>query len=158
MGRMGSTAVVVLGCRMGGTLARRARAGADAWHRSGADVVVACGGRTWLHDGHRVMEADWLAARLVELGIPQSRVVRERCSYTTRDNARFATQMLVRRAIEDVTLVTCEWHLSRALAHFEREGMRVRSWPASGGPTGALTRTYRRAREWVASRLDGAAR
>ncbi len=143
-------AVVVLGCKLGETLARRARAGADAWRVSAAQLVVASGGRT--HD--RGMEADWLAATLVDLGVPADCIVRERCSHTTRENARFSSRLLERRSVSEVVVVTCSWHLPRAVALFEREGLRVSGWPTSDAQATAATHAYRRVRDWVAMRLD----
>ncbi len=151
-----AVALVVLGCKVGPTLARRASAAANAWSRLDACVIVASGGRSWLHEGALTMEADWLARALVDRGVPIDRVVRERCSHTTRENARFTRELLVRRSIDRVTVVTCEWHLPRATALFAREGLSVEEWTAGETPSSTLHRSYRRAREWVALVLDGA--
>ncbi len=149
-------ALVVLGCRVGPTLARRASATVLAWESLDASLVVASGGRTWMHQRVITMESDWLARELVDRGVPAASVVRERCSYTTRENARFTRELLVRRGIDRVTVVTCAWHLPRATALFEREGLVVQGWTAGAGPSSPLQRSYRRAREWVALKLDGA--
>jgi uncharacterized SAM-binding protein YcdF (DUF218 family) len=84
-------------------------------------VVIVSGGRTW--DGE--VEADAMAAALAALGVPEGRIVRERASLDTRDNARFSAASCARRGIGQVALVTCVWHLPRARARFEAEGLDV---------------------------------
>ena len=69
-------ALVVLGCRVGPALARRATAGAHAYDQMQPTLVVASGGRTWPHQGAITMEADWLARALVERGVPAEQVLR----------------------------------------------------------------------------------
>jgi uncharacterized SAM-binding protein YcdF (DUF218 family) len=120
---------VVLGCkvsldgegRLAGALAWRVAAAAGAYARRGdADVVVvASGGRRWAG----IVEADAMARELARLGVPEGAIVRERCSLSTRDNARFAAAALERRGIARATVVTCAWHLARAVTLFTREGV-----------------------------------
>jgi hypothetical protein len=70
-----------------------------------------------------VVEADAMQAELVRAGVAADVVVRERCSLSTRENARFAAALLRRHGIRRVTVVTCDWHLPRALAAFRRAGL-----------------------------------
>ena len=82
------TAVCVLGCRVGGrAFARRARGAAEAFKdemaRGRPAFVVASGGTRW--DG--VVEADALAALLEQDGVPTEKIVRERASRDTYENA-----------------------------------------------------------------------
>jgi cyclophilin family peptidyl-prolyl cis-trans isomerase len=107
--------------RLEGALARRVEAAAEAYARRGEAhaVVVASGGRRW----SEVVEADAMARELARLGVPAEAIVRERCSLSTRDNARFAAAALERRGITRATVVTCAWHLPRAVALFAREGV-----------------------------------
>jgi cyclophilin family peptidyl-prolyl cis-trans isomerase/uncharacterized SAM-binding protein YcdF (DUF218 family) len=148
-------AIVVLGCpvRLGpdgrlrpGALARRLDAAAYEYARRGAEhtVVIVSGGRHWAG----LIEADVMARELVWRGVPHEAVVRERCSLTTRDNARFAAAALERRGLPSALVVTCEWHLPRAMAHFRRAGVRVDGVGARDLPVQPwTTRVFRRARE-----------
>src|SRR5690606_18964589 len=116
----GSVAVCVLGCRSGSAaLARRARAGRDAFVDQRAALVVACGGLAW---GGRV-EADEIARILRDGGVPEQAVVRERSSRDTWENARHAAALLGPMGVRKVVLVTCAWHLPRARRLFERAGL-----------------------------------
>ncbi len=114
--------VCVLGCRPGtAALARRARAARDAFVSRQAPLVVACGGRAV--DGR--VEADELARMLVDGGVPDAAIVRERTSLDTHQNACHAARILQARGVSDVIVVTCSWHLPRAVTLFERAGLRV---------------------------------
>jgi len=156
--------VVVLGCRilsgegeaLAGAAGRRARAAAEAAKARGAAIVVASGGRAWSTRGGRRVEADALADELVASGVERARVLRERRSRNTRENARFAAAMLAEEGVSRVVLVTCPWHMRRAAALFLREGLEIEVWPAASDDAGLRARAYRAARERVATRLDRA--
>lgn len=119
-------------------------------------LIVTSGGRAW--DG--VVEADALAEAMVAAGVPPRQLVRERCSHSTRENARFTASLLERRGIEAIDLVTCAFHMRRAQLLFEREGFLVRTVPAhppspsSPSTIHYLTRLYQSGREWAATMLD----
>lgn len=151
-------AIVVLGCRvarspdgtLGGAAGRRARAGAQAFGEAGgAPLFVVSGGRTW--DGH--VEADLLAQEAERLGVQTSKIVRERCSLNTRDNARYCAELLGRRGLRRVAVVTCAWHMRRAAALFRARGLEVVERPVEGPGASWLVRAWRAGREAVALRF-----
>jgi cyclophilin family peptidyl-prolyl cis-trans isomerase/uncharacterized SAM-binding protein YcdF (DUF218 family) len=153
--------IVVLGCRAEvdgqgrlvlGALAGRLDAGARLYasrdRGPGNDtLVVASGGRRWRGG----VEADVMRRELAHRGVPERAIVRERCSLSTWDNARFTKELLARhaRAGDPVSLVTCDWHLSRASAIFRRHGFVVEPIPAARQSAPWRTRLWRRAREGV---------
>jgi cyclophilin family peptidyl-prolyl cis-trans isomerase/uncharacterized SAM-binding protein YcdF (DUF218 family) len=150
-------AIVVLGCRVRldpggrlcpGALARRLDAAALAYARRRQEhtVVIASGGRHW--DG--VVEADVMARELARRGVPEVAITRERCSLSTKDNARLTAMSLARRGITRAAVVTCEWHLPRALAFFRSVGVDALGVPAME-PRDARpwSRAWRGARERV---------
>jgi uncharacterized SAM-binding protein YcdF (DUF218 family) len=160
-GYLAGPAIVVLGGRvrvghggdLRGALGRRVATAARMALESDA-IVVASGGCVW----SGLVEADAMAAALERAGVPAARIVRERCSLSTRDNARYAARVLTRRGIGDATIVTSAWHLPRALALFRREGVRVEGRAAEGEPHVRWTRRlWRWGRERIAMRLDGLA-
>lgn len=144
--------VCVLGCRAGSAaLARRAEAAAETFRAEGATLAVACGGRSW----EGVVEADELARQLRAGGVPAEAIVRERCSFDTRDNARFAAALLRRRGLTRVILVTCSWHLPRAERAFVAAGLEVTlGVRVEPPPASRLQRLYWRERERLSSWND----
>ena len=143
--------VCVLGCRADSvTLARRVRAGSQAYRARGANLAMACGGRAW----RGVVEADAIATGLVAEGVPPASVVRERCSLDTRDNARFAAVLLARRGIVDVLVVTCSWHLPRALRMFRLAGLRAEGLGVDPPSPSLRQRAYWELRERVSGWND----
>jgi uncharacterized SAM-binding protein YcdF (DUF218 family) len=144
-------AICVLGCRPGSAaFTRRARAAADAWLSRGARIVVACGGRAW----GGVVEADALAQLLIDARVPAGAVVRERCSLDTRENARFAAGLLARRGIDGVLVVTCSWHLPRALGLFRAAGLRAEGLGVEPPDATFAARAYWASRERVSAWKD----
>jgi uncharacterized SAM-binding protein YcdF (DUF218 family) len=148
----------VLGCRviarvphgLEGAAGRRAGAAAEAFFAGRAPVIVASGGRAW--DGR--VEADALADALFAAGVPKEAIVRERCSFSTVENALFTARILERRGARAVGIVTCAWHLPRALRAFRAQGVVCEGVPAHVDGAGAGRRAYWEVREAIASWLE----
>jgi uncharacterized SAM-binding protein YcdF (DUF218 family) len=153
---MTATALVVLGCRVlpsgrpGPAAERRAEAASVAWHDGVAQAIVTSGGRRW---GDQI-EASVLRRELIRRGVPQEHVREELCSLSTRENALFSTRLLRRLGFERAVVVTCDWHMARALASFEAFGMPAAAWPAHSPPARPWTRAARWAHEVVSTWLD----
>jgi uncharacterized SAM-binding protein YcdF (DUF218 family) len=147
--------IVVLGCRplwtgdgrLCGALGRRVGAASSA-ASGGSGFIVVSGGRSW--DG--VLEADAMRDELVAAGVAPCRIVRERCSLTTEDNARLTAALLERFGVTRVTLATCEWHMPRARALFERQGVLVDPLFVPSPEVRQWERVLRGAREWASLR------
>jgi uncharacterized SAM-binding protein YcdF (DUF218 family) len=150
-------AIFVLGGRVapGGRatplLARRIRAGAEASRRWPEALVVACGGRVW--DG--AVEADVIARGLFAAAVDRSRVACDRVSFTTLENLREGSAIARSRGRTGrFAIVTCDWHLPRALAVAERMGLEAVGVPAASGSPTMGTRLMRAVHEAIALRLD----
>jgi uncharacterized SAM-binding protein YcdF (DUF218 family) len=148
--------VVILGCRVTkdghgralvGALSRRVATGAALLREDQGLRVVVSGGRAW----GGVVEADAMAEGLRRAGVAEDRIERERRSRSTRQNARYVGALLGARRI---SLVTCDWHLPRAVALFEEHGFHVDGVPAPSPRTRWSTRLWRWGRERVAAKLD----
>ncbi len=147
-------AIVVLGCAVeGGAFRRRAAAAARLFSEVSATnpdlVIVATGGRAW--DG--TLEADALFSLLVEGGVPENKILRERCSLSTRGNASFTAGILHRSGLREIALVTCDWHMGRAMALFTTAGFDVRPVGVRGPDPGHFWRLYRAIHERIALRI-----
>jgi uncharacterized SAM-binding protein YcdF (DUF218 family) len=150
-------ALVLLGCRVAaGTLpsaaARRVARTAQAFDAGLAPRVVVSGGRAW----EGVVEADRLARELVQLGVPDRALLLERGSLTTRDNAVLTARLLAPLGLRHVGVVTCDWHLARALWSFRREGLEADGIGAISPPLARHRRALRSLREHGAWLLDRA--
>lgn len=91
------------------------------------------------------------------MGVPESAVFEELCSLSTRENALCVARCLRARGERRVCVVTCPWHMTRALANFDRAGLQPIAVPARTPAAGPLTRVRRAVHEQVSSWLDGMA-
>jgi uncharacterized SAM-binding protein YcdF (DUF218 family) len=160
-GPAGRIPIVVLGARvpsdapdarglaLGGAIGRRAREAARLYLEIGAPFVVASGGCAW----SGIVEADAMLETLVAAGVPRARVVRDRCSLSTRDNARYVARALVKRDQTAAIIVTSAWHVDRAVAMFRREEIEAYPHPVDEPPAPLRTRVWRWGHELIAARL-----
>ncbi len=84
-----------------------------------APVIVLTGGGV---DGART-EAEQMRELLEVMGVPAERILLERDSRNTHDNAVYAAQLLQAEGIKRVLLVTSAYHMRRSLALFEAQGV-----------------------------------
>jgi uncharacterized SAM-binding protein YcdF (DUF218 family) len=150
-------ALVLLGCKvtadaLPGAAARRVARAASAYHDGWSARVVVSGGRAWAG----VVEADALAAELEKMGVPRSHLVLERASRTTLENARLTAPLLAELGARTVGIVSCDWHLARALWCFRAAGLVAEAVPAPSPPVSPFRRSLRGARERGAWLLDRA--
>jgi uncharacterized SAM-binding protein YcdF (DUF218 family) len=117
------------------------------------------------------IEADYAIDLLESLGIARTRVVAERQSRNTVENAEFSKKLVDPKPGERWLLVTSAYHMPRAIGVFRRAGFPVEAYPVdwrTRGPidlwlpfesvTAGLRRTDTAVHEWiglVAYRLTG---
>lgn len=149
--------LVLLGCRVAGPAAlsppaeRRAERALSAFEAGLASELLVCGGKAW--DG--VREADALGSYLIERGVPERAVTRELHSHSTRANAHYAAELLLPRGLWRIGVVTCDWHMPRALRCFRSVGFEAHAVPAVSPPVPLFDAVLRSGRERVAFALDG---
>lgn len=152
-------AIVVLGCRVlpsgrpTTTAARRAARAAEAYLEGVASHVIASGGRRW----GQLIEADMLHRELLRGGVPEAAITRELWSLTTHENAIFSAEMLRRRGARRIAVVTCDWHVDRAIANFRAVGIDAWPLPSVGIRRGFMGRVYRFGHERICTWLDARA-
>lgn len=152
---MSFDALVLLGCKVAAgalppTAARRVACAARAFEAGLAPRVVVTGGRVW----EGVIEADRLAQELTRHGVPEGALLLERASLTTRDNAVLTAHLLAPLGLRRLGVVTCDWHLPRALWSFRHEGLEVEGVPATSPLITGHRRVVRELRERGAFLLD----
>ena len=99
-----------------------------------------------------VVEADALAAELVRRGVPESALLLERKARSTRQNARYTARLVEPLGVRRVGLVSCDFHLPRALFCFRRVGFEAEPVAATTPPLPFGRRTLRQLTElgsWV---------
>ena len=117
---------VILGARVhaDGTpspaLVDRVRLGVDLLRRGHANRLVLSGGSP----DARPSEAETMRRLAISFGATDAQLVLEEASRSTFENARFTAQLL---GAAEVILVTCDFHLARATAHFRSH--RCIIWP-----------------------------
>lgn len=142
---MAFDALVLLGCRVAsdglpGPARRRVEAAAAAYAAGLAPRVAVTGGKRW----GATIEAEELARALRAAGVPSDAILCERAATNTFENARFTAKLLAPLGVTRVGLVTCDWHLPRALWNFRQAGLAPEPVPATSPevtPTARALRT-----------------
>lgn len=95
---------------------------AQLYRENKAPLIIAAGGRiNWLGGGRS--EAADIAKLLKFMGVPPSDIVQEPNSLNTYQNAVNVRQILERRNITQVLLVTSAIHMPRSLLVFQHQGI-----------------------------------
>jgi uncharacterized SAM-binding protein YcdF (DUF218 family) len=76
-------------------------------------------------------EAPIIGRFLTDLGVPADRIVLESSSRDTRENALFAGAICRKNGFKNPILVTSAFHMRRAVASFEKAGVKVAPFPSS---------------------------
>lgn len=98
-----------------------------------------------------------LRHEVLRAGVPASAVTRELWSLTTHENAIFSAELLRRMGGRRVAVVTCEWHVDRAIANFHAAGVDAWPLPSAGIRRGIMGQAYRFGHERICTWLDGRA-
>lgn len=104
-----------------------------------------------------MIEADVLGRELLRGGVPDTAITRELWSLTTHENAIFSAEILRRRGARSIAVVTCDWHVDRAIANFRAAGVEAWPLPSAGIRRGLMGRAYRFGHERICTWLDARA-
>ncbi len=91
---------------------------------------------------------------LLRLGVPEEAIVREPFALSTSENAYFSVRLGRLRGWRRFAVVTCPWHLPRAVQDFRLCGADVIPMAAASGSCGIGRRVYRSIKERTSMRLD----
>jgi uncharacterized SAM-binding protein YcdF (DUF218 family) len=111
---------------------------------------------------HDAKEADYAAEILTGIGVPKERLILERLSRNTYENAVFSKALVMPKAGERWLLVTSAYHMPRSVGLFRKAGFAVEPYPVDwrvGGrddlldftktASDGLSRTDTAVREWM---------
>ena len=144
-------AIVVLGAQVkeDGSLSLqlqwRLDAAYDAWEKNNV-VIVTCGAQG---ANEPAPEALVMRDYLVGKGVPEEMILTEAESFNTRQNIRHAVQLLAEQDVRTVLLVTSDYHLPRAMALAEDEGLNATGLGAQTLPEYWLKNYGREALAWI---------
>lgn len=89
--------------------------------------ILVSGGQVYEDSGKEAVIAKRV---LLDLGVPESKILVEDKSLNTKQNARFSAQILRDHELYEPILVTSAFHMKRAVFNFEQEGVTVTAYPA----------------------------
>lgn len=118
-------AIIVLGAQVkpDGTpsiqLQWRIDAAAKAWHESNC-LIVTCGAQG---SNEPAPEALVMRDELIRQGVDAQMILTDAESFNTRQNIRHAAELLSGHDVQTVVVVTSDYHLPRAMAIAEDEGL-----------------------------------
>lgn len=82
--------------------------------------IILSGGQVYSSSGNESEIAEHI---LLELGIPDNRIILENKSRNTEENAKFVSKILEEHHFKKPILVTSAFHMKRAIMNFERLGI-----------------------------------
>ena len=112
---------------------------ARLYHAGKAPLILVSAGSAWAAPGVQSPAANTRLV-LTDLGVPDSAIILEADSRSTRENATHAAPIAAANGIEQVLLVTSAWHMRRAEAAFKRVGFDLTPAPADYARLRATTR------------------
>ena len=111
-----------------GQAADRILAGVQLVRSEKADYLLIAGGSGDLFD-QSISEALMLEGLARQLGVPADRILLDRSSRNTHENAVQASRLLQEMGLSNTILVTSAFHMPRSMACFAKEGLHPRPYP-----------------------------
>jgi len=98
--------------------------------------IIVSAGRVF---AEKKAEAPTVKRYLVDLGVPEDKIIVEAKSSNTYENAKYSKEICEKMGYQHPVLVTSAYHMKRALLSFEKIGFKVLPYPA-----GFITRANRK--------------
>ena len=89
--------------------------------------ILLSGGQVYEDTG---AEAKIARRILIDLGVPESKILVETRSVNTTQNARYSAEILRAQGLTQPILVTSAFHMKRAVLNFKKQGIDVVPYPA----------------------------
>jgi uncharacterized SAM-binding protein YcdF (DUF218 family) len=115
-------------------------AAAGLAHRYPNARIVFSGGSANLVSDDSAKEADYAVSVFESLGIASNRLIVERRSRNTQENAEFSKALVSPKAGERWLLVTSAYHMPRSIGVFRKAGFAVEPYPADWRTGGRMDR------------------
>ncbi len=89
--------------------------------------IILSGGQVYSDSGPEAVIAKRI---LMDLGVPEDKIIVEGKSINTTQNARFSTEIMQERGYSKPILVTSAFHMRRSVLNFAKCGVEVTAYPA----------------------------
>ena len=99
-------------------------------HRYPNARIIYSGGSANLVSDDTAKEADYVLAVFESLGVSRDRIISERLSRNTFENAEFSKELAAPKNGERWVLVTSAYHMPRSIGIFRKIGFAVEPYPA----------------------------
>lgn len=108
-----------------GATANRLITGARLYHTLGVPIIIS-GGQVFEDTGN---EANIAKRILLELGLPENKIIIEDTSLNTRENVQNIKSILEDNVFQKPVLVTSAFHMERSLRNFSKLNINVQPFP-----------------------------
>lgn len=124
--------VIVLGCRVKGNMPSRALyqrclATYNYLSKNEKAIAILSGGQGV---DEKISEAQCMYNTLTELGIKSNRLIIEDKSTSTKENIIFSKKFIDNKSLDNIAIVSSEYHLLRAKLIAKQQGLKVKVIPA----------------------------
>ena len=89
--------------------------------------IILSGGQVYSDSGPEAVIAKRI---LMDLGVPEDKIIVESKSVNTTQNAKFSTELMRQRGLTKPILVTSAFHMRRSVLNFAKNGVEVTAYPA----------------------------
>ncbi|SDP66662.1 YdcF family protein [Selenomonas ruminantium] len=89
--------------------------------------IILSGGQVYSDSGPEAVIAKRI---LMDLGVPEDKIIVEGRSINTTQNAQFSTEIMREKGLKKPILVTSAFHMRRSVLNFNKCGMEVTAYPA----------------------------
>ncbi len=111
---------------LSGSAANRLLTVVRLYKKLGVPVIVS-GGQVFEDTGREAVIARRI---LLDLGVPDDKIIVEDASLNTKQNAEYVGKLLENNNFKDPILVTSAFHMERAVLNFHKQNISVRTFPA----------------------------
>lgn len=117
----------------------------DAWESSPC-MIVTCGAQG---SNEPAPEGQEMREYLISRGVPAEQILADTVSFNTRQNIRNAIALLEGHSVENILIVTSDYHLPRSLALARDEGLNASGLGSPTKPEFWVKNHFREALSWL---------
>jgi uncharacterized SAM-binding protein YcdF (DUF218 family) len=109
-----------------GRMLRRIYSAAKLQKRNNIPIIISHG---QIHT-NEIWKADVIERYLLEFGVEKSKIIKEKKSRNTYENAKFSREICIQVGFKEPIIVTSAFHLKRSILSFKKLKIEVKPFPA----------------------------